>query len=322
MRSRGCVVAAAVIAALSLPIVIAMSKPAFAAETTLIWGYTNPSSYYWDVYAAIDLGFMKKHGLDIDEVNTPSVTQGEQLLMTSSVDVLSANIELTISAIDKGADLALIGGEVNRSSFALVAQANINSYSGLKGKTLGVTQLNEASTTMLKLLLAKHGIKSGDYDLITSGGTPTRFAALKTGAIAATMLSQPVDFQAQALGMHKLGYAFEAFNGPIIAFAAQRKWAHAHSEILVSFLQAVDEASRWLDDPKNRERAIDILIKRTKSAKDDAQKNYDLWYGPDQIMAVNLALPLDGVQSYLTLHGIKEPPAQFVDLSYAKKATR
>jgi NitT/TauT family transport system substrate-binding protein len=209
---------------------------------------------------------------------------------------------------------------VNRASFALMAGPKINSYADLKGKELGVTSLNEASTTMLKVLLAKHGIKAGEYDLITVGGTPTRFAALKTGVIAATMLSQPVDFQAEAAGMHKLGYAFDAFNGPIIAFAVQRTWAQKNSDALVRFLRAAAQGARWLADVKNRDSAVAILMKRTKSNRSDAQKNYDLWYGPNQIMAKNLALPLEGIQSYLTLRGIKKAPAKFVDMSYANKA--
>ena len=291
-----------------------------AAPDKIVWGYTNPSSYYWDVYAAIDLGLTKKQNLDVDAVDTPTSSQGVQLLASSSVNISSANMEITIAAIHQGADVAFVGGEVNRASFALVARPDIKEFANLKGKTLGVTQLHEASTTMLELLLAKHGVQKGSYDIIVVGGTPTRFAALKSGQIAATMLSQPVDFQAQAVGMHKLGYAFQAFNGPIIAFAAQKTWARAHSDALVRFLRAVNEASDWLADPKNRDRAVAILMKRTKSSKDDAEKNYDLWYGPDKIMASKLALPLDGVQAYLTLDKIDRPPSDFVDMSYAQKA--
>jgi ABC-type nitrate/sulfonate/bicarbonate transport system substrate-binding protein len=309
-------------AAAACVLALAAGPAAAQGPAKVVWGYTNPSSYYWDVYAAIDLGLMKKAGLDVEEVDTPTSGQGVQLLAASSVDIASANIEVAISAMNQGADIALIGGEVVRSSFALVARPDIKSYADLKGKTLGVTQLHEASTTMLELLLAKHGVKQGTYDIIVVGGTPTRFAALKTGQIAATMLSQPVDFQAQALGMHKLGYAYEAFKGPIIAFAAQRQWAKAHSDAVVRFLRATADAARWLNDPKNRDSAVAILMKRTHSNLSDAQKNYDLWYGPDQIMAKDLALPLDGVQAYLSLDGIKDPPSKFVDMSYAEKAVR
>jgi ABC-type nitrate/sulfonate/bicarbonate transport system substrate-binding protein len=298
----------------------AQGAPAPAAPDKIVWGYTNPSSYYWDVYAAIDLGLTKKQNLDVEAIDTPTSSQGVQLLASSSVNVSSANMEITISAINQGADLAFVAGEVNRASFALLARPDIKTYADLKGKTLGVTQLHEASTTMLELLLAQNGVEKGSYDIIVVGGTPTRFAALKTGQIAATMLSQPVDFEAQAIGMRKLGYAFQAFPGPIIALAVQRTWARAHASTLVRFLRAVNEASDWLADSKNRDQAVAILMKRTHASKQDAEKNYDLWYGPDKIMASKLDLPLNGVEAYLSLNKIKRPPSDFVDMSYAKKA--
>ena len=57
----------------------------------------------------------------------------------------------------------------------------------------------------LKKLLASHSLQPSDYDLISIGGTAERYAALKTGAIAATLLTQPVDFQAQDDGLRRLG---------------------------------------------------------------------------------------------------------------------
>ena len=302
--------------------VCAFGGPAAAQSPPkkIVWGYTNPSSYYWDAYAAIDLGLTKKAGLDVEEIDTPTASQGVQSLASNAVNIASVNIEVTLSAINQGADVAFVAGEVARASFALVSRPDVGTYAALAGKTLGVTQLHEASTTMLQLLLAKHGVKKGAYDLIVVGGTPTRFAALKTGQIAATMLSQPVDFMAQALGMHKLGYAFEAFNGPVIAYGVQRNWARTHSDTLVRFLRAIDQASDWLANPKNRDQAVQILMKRTKSSKEDAEKNYDLWYGPDHVMAQKLALSQPGIQDFLTLDNIQKPPSAFVDMSYAQKA--
>ncbi len=289
--------------------------------TKVVWGYTNPSSYYWDVYAAEDLGFMKDEKLAVDEVNTPTANQGAQLLVTSSVDILSANMEVAMSAIEQGADLAFIGGELARATFALTVRPDIKTFADLKGKTLGVTQLTEASTTMLKLLLRKNGVPDGSYDLVTVGGTPSRLAALKSGAISATMLSQPADFTAQSVGMKVFAYAYEAFDGPVISFAANKTWAAKNGDTVVRFLRATAKASRWLFDPANRDRAVEILERHTKATKSNAEKNYDLFYGPRAMMAKDLALPAAGVQAYLDIRGTKgRDPASYLDMSYAQKA--
>ncbi len=224
LRAQGETSMLRVLALVALAAQMAFTGAVLAQERTkLVWGYTNPSSYYWDVYAAIDLGYMADEKLDVDAVNTPSAGQGAQMLLSSSVDILSANMEVAISAKEHGADIIFVGGELARATFALTVGPDIKGYADLKGKTLGVTQLTEASTTMLKLLLQKNGVPDGAYDLVTVGGTPNRLAALKSGVISATMLSQPADFQAQSLGMRVLGYAYEAFDGPVISFEAAVK---------------------------------------------------------------------------------------------------
>ena len=83
---------------------------------------------------------------------------------------------------------------------------------------------------MLKMLMQKNGVGSKDYDIVPTGGTPSRYAALKTGAIAATMLSQSVDFLAQSEGFNLLGYSYEAFDAPLVSIAVQRKWATANAD--------------------------------------------------------------------------------------------
>lgn len=291
-----------------------------ADKARLIWGYVNPSSYYWDVYAAIDLGLMDRENLDVEAMDIPNAGQGGQLLISSSVDILSSNMEVAISAVDHGADIVFVGGELARATFALTARPDIDTIADLKGKTLGVTSYTEASTTMLKLLLRKNGIPEGAYDMVTVGGTPTRLAALLSGAISATMLSQPADFRAQEQGMKFLGYAYEAFDGPVVSFAVQKAWAARNSGSLVGFLRATAKAADWLFDHTNKDRAVAILQHYAKVSKADGDKNYDLWYGQRSMMARHLDLPATGVQAYLDLHGSKENPAKYLDMSFARRA--
>ena len=291
-----------------------------AAPTKIIWGYVNPSSYYWDVYAAIELGYMKEQGLEIDAINIPTVGNSMRVLLTGDVNVLSVSAEVAISAIEKDADITMVGAETTKPTYAFVARPEIPNYAALRGKTLGVTQLEEASTTMLKLLLQKNGVKPGEYDLVTTGGTPSRFLALKTGAVAATMLSQPHDFLAEAEGMRIFGYAYEAFDGPLVTLAVQNKWARANADALTRFLRATVKGSRWLHDAANKDKAIALLMRTIKCTEMEARKSYELYFGPLGIVADDLALSADGVRKYLDLRGSKADPAKFIDLSYLNRA--
>lgn len=298
----------------------ATAQTSAAPPDKVVWGYTNPSAFYWDVYAAIDLGFMKREGVDVDSININTVGQSAQMLLSSAIDILSLSTEVAISAAEKGGDLVMIGVETNKPTFALLARPDISSYADLRGKTLGVTQMTEASTTMLRLLMKQHGVADNEYDLVPTGGSPTRFAALKSGAVAATMLGQPFDFIAVGEGMKLMGYALEAFDGPLVALTVRRAWVRTHADVATRFLRATADAAKWLHDKSNRDRAIDILNRAAKSSPEESAKSYDLYFGPLDIMSTDLRMTRDGVKKYLDLRGGSGDPASFFDMTYLDRA--
>jgi ABC-type nitrate/sulfonate/bicarbonate transport system substrate-binding protein len=120
--------------------------------------------------------------------------------------------------------------------------------------------------------------------------------------------------------MRIFGYAYEAFDGPVVSFAVQRSWARNNGETLVRFLSATAKASRWLFDTNNRDQAVRILQRNAKVDAEIALKNYDLWFGPQAMMARDLALPASGIQAYLDLRGSKADVSKYLDMTYAKRA--
>src|SRR5580700_10193329 len=83
-------------------------------------GPTVASAYYWDVLAAIELGFMEAEGLSIRIINNDTPIQSLQFLATGALDISSINTETAISAIDKGADFTFVGAEDARIGVVLV----------------------------------------------------------------------------------------------------------------------------------------------------------------------------------------------------------
>ena len=287
----------------------------------IVWGAPNVlSSYYWDVLGAIDLGYMADEGLTIKVVNNDNPVQNLQYLATGAINITSITVELALSAIEKGADFKFLASENDRLSFVFMARPEIKEYADLRGKTLGVTQLQESTASLIRLLLEKHGVKRNEYEFIALGGTPNRFAALVRGAVAGTMLSPPFDFKAEAEGMKRFGTAFEAFEGAGVVFAAQDSWAKDNAESVVKFLRAAAKAQRFFYDPKNKDKAVDILVKKTHQPEADIAKNYDAVYGPNKIMSPDLVLTDKLLQPWLDLRGSSEKPARYIDLTYWKRA--
>jgi len=287
----------------------------------IVWGAPNVlSSYYWDVLGAIELGYMADESLTIKVVNNDNPVQNLQYLATGAIDITSITVELALSAIEKGADFKFLASENDRLSFVLMARPDIKDYSDLRGKTLGVTQLQESTARLIRLLLEKHGVKRSEYEFIALGGTPNRFAALVRGAVSATMLSPPFDFKAEAEGMKRFGTALEAFEGAGVVFAAQPKWAKDNADSVVRFLRAAAKAQQLFYDPSNKAKAVEILVKDTRQPVADIEKNYDAVYGPNRIMSPNLELTDKLLQPWLDLRGSSEKPARYIDLTYWKRA--
>jgi NitT/TauT family transport system substrate-binding protein len=310
------------VAAGTAALALLAAMPAQAQQKKeIVWGApTLGSSYYWDVLAAIDLGYMDQEGLTIKAVNHDTPVQALQFLATGATNIGSITTELALSAVDKGADFKFVGSEDDKIAFVLMARPEIKGFDDFRGKTLGVTQLQESTATMIRLLLEKHGVKRDEYDFIALGGSPNRYAALVRGAVSATMLSPPFDYKAEAEGMKRMGNAFDAFPGVGVLFVVDDKWAKANADALTAFLRATAKAEKFLYDPNNKQKAVEILVKYTKSPPEDIAKSYDSFYPNDHINSPDLHLADAQLQPWLDLHGSAEKPSRYIDLTYWKRA--
>jgi ABC-type nitrate/sulfonate/bicarbonate transport system substrate-binding protein len=261
---------------------------------------------------------MREQQLDVQAIRIDSASQSIPQVLTGGVDILSSNPELAISAIQKGADLVIIGNETARVPRALMSRPEVKSVAELKGKILGVTQLKEASTSMVRLLLERDGVKTGDYEIIQLGGTPNRYAALARGAVQATLLAQPADFRAEDQGMNRLASADDVFEGPAIVFVARRTWLKENGETARKFLRGAVAGMRWLNEGKNRDQAIDVLAKAIGVTPDLAGRTYDLFLKKG-VISTDGSLPLQHVENYLKLsqeERASADPRKFVDFGY------
>jgi ABC-type nitrate/sulfonate/bicarbonate transport system substrate-binding protein len=288
------------------------------------WGHIANTAFYWDIYAARDLGFMRDQKLDVQSINIDSASQSIPQILAGGIDILSSNPELAISAIQKGADLVIIANETARAPWALMARPEIASIGDLKGKILGVTQLKEASTTIGRRLLEKSGLKAGDYEVIQLGGTPKRYAALSRGAVQATLLAQPADFRAEDQGMRRLASADDVFDGPAIVLVARRSWLKENGDTARRFLKGAVAGMKWFNDPKNRDQAIDILVKTIKVTPALAARTHELYFKRG-VITKDGTLPLAHVANYLNLsqdERVNADPAKFVDFSFLDAAKK
>ncbi|MBV7483424.1 ABC transporter substrate-binding protein [Bordetella sp. BOR01] len=280
------------------------------------------SATYWDIFAAQALGYYRDAGIDLKITSIDTGSKAAQGLVTSAVHLASLPAEVAISAIEKGAGLAIIGAETARPHFSFVVSKDIDGYEQLRGKTIAVSQLAEAGATILRKLLAQHGVLPGEYNIIQLGGNSNRMTGLIKGAIDATFLSPPLDFRAESeIGAQRLGYLYEVFENPYMVYTVQSDWAEKNPDLVAAFLRATIRSARWLFDPANREQAIDVLVRARTATSEDAAKTYDLFFGSRAIQARDAAIEPQHIQAYLDLRGGGPlGPDAFLDLRYRAQA--
>jgi ABC-type nitrate/sulfonate/bicarbonate transport system substrate-binding protein len=232
-------------AALLTSATLALAPTARAADTVSVGSVDATSANLWPLHIAIKNGYFDAANLKIDLVFAQSNASVIQQLAAGSYSVApSAGMVDPIRAIDKGAPVALVRIVIQAPPYALLAKPEIKRIEDLKGKTIIIGGDKDITRIFTEQMLAPHGLKSGDYDYVFAGATSARFAALKSGAVDAALLTMPFNFFAATAGYSNLGFTFDVLpDMPFAGMAVNRPWAEAHADVLKRFLDAYNKGS-------------------------------------------------------------------------------
>ena len=263
-------------AALLIAAILAFAPAARAADTVSVGSVDATSANLWPLHIAIKNGYFDAAGIKVDLVFAQSNASVIQQLAAGSYSVApSAGMVDPIRAVDKGAPVALVRIVIQAPPYALLAKPEIKTIEGLKGKTIIVGGAKDITRIFTERMLAPHGLKSGDYDYVFAGATSARFAALKSGAVDAALLTTPFNFFAESAGYTNLGFTFDVLpDMPFAGMAVNRPWAEAHADVLKRFLEAYNKGVAWFYDPSNREDAVKLQMDVSKIEQGEVEKAY------------------------------------------------
>ena len=265
----------ATLALLTLPVTAQRA----GAETIIVGQIGSGSTIQWPVDIAVVKGFLKKRNVDLDIVTVPSNPAIEQQIAAGSLN-LGSSIGTTdpIRAKVQGSPVAILRIDTPASPYVIVTAGNIGSIQDLKGKVISLDTAKGITRAYWDKVIAHFGMKHDDFDYIYQGATPARFAAVKSGAAAASMLTSPFDFYAEAQGMKRLVIVQDIVKDiPFTVTIGNSTWVNAHKDLTRRYLDAINEGAQWFYDPKNRAEAIAIKLGRSKMKDDDLQKSYDFY---------------------------------------------
>jgi NitT/TauT family transport system substrate-binding protein len=248
-----------------------------ADETLEIGGVGGANAVVWAHYIAEAKGLYAAQGLKIELDYSQSNAQVLQALTAGSTKMaIAAGIADPMYAFASGAGIAIVRIDGQVGPYALEAGKQFKSIKDLKGHVVSVDEAKGTTMMYLNKMFAANGMKRSDVDFIYAGATAARFAALESGAAAASMITAPQLFTAEDHGFVNLGTVPKyAPDIPFTAELVNRAWAEANKPTVKKYLAAYSAAIAWFDDTKNRAEAIDILGKVTKMSPDDIAKSYD-----------------------------------------------
>jgi ABC-type nitrate/sulfonate/bicarbonate transport system substrate-binding protein len=298
------------------------------AATEIAFGITSSTAFSLPHYIATEKKYYAAENLAVDTIVAGAAVGVLKQLAAGSLNIAQAATDQSLRAILRGAPIKIIAGAASNAPFRVVAAKTIKGWSDLKGKTVSVGGLTDVTLYFMRVMARKNGLADQDYDLIYGGGTPNRFAHLASGAAAATILTNPVDFAALEQGFVDLGSVPQYLpNWAQNNILVDTRWAQSNRATILAFLRAHIRATRYLYDPANRDEVIGILAKHTRTAPQIAAATYDL-YIRQQVIAREAALFTDGIKANLDALvemgelTVTPPLAGFIDATFLAEASK
>jgi NitT/TauT family transport system substrate-binding protein len=148
-------------------------------------------------------GFFQKEGLNVSAVYMRGGIDIKALL-TGDAD-FGTGSTTAVTAFVAGAPLRAVMSLNAYVDQGLYAQPKYRSLTQLKGQSIGSLNPGGLVDTLLRRILIQSGVQPDkDVVILNMGGTPERYTALKSGSIAASMLSAPHSLRAEKEGFTKL----------------------------------------------------------------------------------------------------------------------
>lgn len=244
------------------------------AESKIVEGFVSNGALQWPEYIANEFGWFKEAGVSVD---MESVGPGAaQQLAAGSLNIGYSGFPDFVRATNQGAPIKIIINAVDQPPYAVYAKPAVKTIADLKGKTVSIGGIKDVTLIYMEAFIASAGLKSGDIDWVYAKATQDRLAALLAGGADAAILYPPATFRAAAAGFTDLGDIGTYLKDfPFTVWAVNTDWAAKNRDTLLAYIKAYSRAVEWLYDAKNKEQAVDILVKYSKQDRKDSADTYD-----------------------------------------------
>lgn len=302
--------------------------------TTVKLSEVTHSVFYAPQYVAINKGFFKDVGLNVELQNGQGADKVMTAVLSGQCDIGFAGPEASIYVYNEGKeDYSVVFAQLTKrdGSFLVGRKPDTNfSWSSLEGKNIIGGRKGGVPEMTLEYVLAKNGLTPG---VNVNVDTSIQFA-LMAGAFTGGKGEYVTLFEPTASMLEKEGKGYilasvgqESGEIPYTAYFAKKSYIDKNKEVIQKFTDALYKGQEWVDKhtPKEIAEAIkssfpdtDLAILETVAKR---YQDIDAWC-KDPVMKESSFELLQTVMDKAGQLKQKTPYDKVVDTTYAKKAMK
>jgi len=295
--------------------VLVLSAPV-SAETVRA-AYPSGNVQFLPAFVALEKGMYKSEGLDAELISMRSATVAVQALLGGQIQFI-LTIGPQMPAIWEGMDIVLLAQQVGRPTFSLIVTPDIQKFSDLKGKKIGVS-FGGSTYSGFKALLDVNKMSEKEVEYVNIPGSGPKVAAMKQGLIKAALLAPPSDYVAIKAGFKRLVNLADVFKDTAFTgLAATGKLIRENPQLTKRMVRAIVRGViHTRDYPED---AVQAMVKHLRMERDGAADAYQLIRA-----ALNPVPTVQGVELMAQWQAIamgvkpKKKAAEYMDLSFVNE---
>lgn len=215
----------------------------------------------------------KDAGLDVSLVAFRGDAEVAQALAGDSIDVSYASLNGLLNLINSGQPIIGFYSGFHQADFTFNSIPSVKRWSDLKGKAMGISTYGSLTDALVRFALRRNHLEpEKDVQIMQIGGTPSSFAALQAGRIAAAILSPPFQWQAEDAGLNVLGTQARdvAPDWPKHVISAKTAFINQNPNTITALLRAHVNAIRLARS--DRDVAVAVMMDRLKLTRFNAER--------------------------------------------------
>lgn len=274
--------------------------------------YGGTAGYQLPLWVNKEMGFSKKHGVDLELILIQAGSPNIQALLGGSLQLTQTAASSAVIGASKGAPVVIVATLENKLPMLLVSRPEIKEPQQLRGKVIGINRFGGSNDAAVLMAIKAWKMEPKDISMLQTGGTAARMAALMSKKVDATVQSYPEIYQARRLGMNVLADIGDFGLYTNTSNIVTRSYLQQNRALIKGFIKGQIEGMHYVKT--NREGSLRILKKHLQVADPEAVE------GTYEFFAKRLPrsprTEPEGIKNILiSIGAAQKTPNEFIDMS-------